>query len=37
MIEVKDNNNFIFKLFTEIINRQECYLFAHLLNIKKEF
>jgi len=29
-----DNNNFIFKLFTEIVNRQDCYVFAHLLNKK---
>jgi len=29
-----DSDNFIFKLFKEIINKQDCYIFAHLLNIK---
>ena len=29
-----DNKNFIFKLITEIINKQDCFVFAHLLNIK---
>ena len=29
-----DKTEFIFKLFTELINRQDCYLLAHLLNIK---
>ena len=29
-----DSENFIFKLFKEIINKQDCYIFAHLLNLK---
>ena len=29
-----DNENFIFKLFKEIMNKQDCYIFAHLLNVK---
>ena len=31
-----DNENFIFKLFREIINKQDCYIFAHLLNVKSQ-
>ena len=29
-----DSSDFIFRLFYEIINRQECYVLAHLLNTK---
>ena len=29
-----DNIDFIFKLFTEIVNTQDCYIFAYLLNNK---
>ena len=29
-----DNKNFLFKLFAELINKQDCFVFANLLNIK---
>ena len=29
-----DNSDFVFKLFTSLINRQDCFLFAHLINAK---